>query len=108
MFYNVKKLFHDAEHHVAHLVVDDALARNGAFFETVERGRIVLVIDDDDVGIFRCENLFRLAFVQLTEFFSYIYASKIFRFMNGARFRESPARPAMRRRPPRSSPPYGV
>ena len=58
-------LFHQLKHEVAHLVVDDALARDGALFQPVKRRGVVLIIDDNQVGIVRREYLFCLSFVQL-------------------------------------------
>ena len=53
---------------VAHLVVDDTLAGDGAFFEAVEGGGIVLVIHDQQLGIVGLKNLFGFSFVQLFQF----------------------------------------
>ncbi len=59
-------LFGEQAHEVvAHAVVDYALADDSAFFKTVERRRVVLVADDDQVGIARCKHLFGFALVKL-------------------------------------------
>ena len=50
---------------IAHVVVDDTLALNGALFQTVESSRIVLVIDDQQFGIIRAEYLLGLSFIKL-------------------------------------------
>ena len=62
-------LFEHSHHHIAHLVVDDALARDGTLFEPVERGRVVLVRHDDEIGVVGGIHFFGLAFVNLFEFF---------------------------------------
>ena len=58
-------LLEQLEHVVAHHVIDRALARNGALLLAVERGRVILVGDDDEVRIVGCEYLLGLAFVKL-------------------------------------------
>ena len=50
---------------IAHVVVDDTLALNGALFQTVESSSIVLVIDDQQFGIIRAEYLLGLSFIKL-------------------------------------------
>ena len=75
-------LFQIGHQAVAHLVVDDALARNGAFFQPVESGGVVLVIHDQKLGIVGGENLFGLALIQLLQFFHlclppYVYSLSV-------------------------------
>ena len=50
---------------VGHLVVDNALAGDGALLLTVECGCIVLVVNDYEICIVGSEYLLSLAFVQL-------------------------------------------
>ncbi len=54
---------------VGHLVVDDALAGDGALFQAVERRGVVLIVHDAEIRIVRCKDLFGLAFVKLFLFF---------------------------------------
>ena len=61
-------LFQVLHQAVAHLVVDDTLAGDGAFLEAVEGGGIVLVIHDQQLGIVGLKNLFGFSFVQLFQF----------------------------------------
>ena len=61
-------LFQVLHQAVAHLVVDDTLAGDGALFQTVEGGGIVLVIHDQQLGIVGLKNLFGFSFVQLFQF----------------------------------------
>ncbi len=61
--------FQQTEEMVGHLVVDHAFAGDGAFFQAVERGCIVLVVHDDDLGIVGCIDLLRFAFVNLLQLF---------------------------------------
>ena len=73
------KISHQA---VAHLVVDDALACDGALFQPVEGGGVVLVIHDQEFGIVGGENLFGLALIQLLQFFHlclppYVYSLSV-------------------------------
>ena len=60
-------LFQVGHQAVGHLVVDDALALDGAFFQAVEGGGVVLVLHDQLLGIRGGEDLFGLAFVQLLQ-----------------------------------------
>ena len=50
---------------VAHLVVDDTLAYDGALLQAVEGSGVVLVVHDQQFGIVGSEDLLGLAFVQL-------------------------------------------
>ena len=63
---------------VADLVVDDALGFDGALFQAVERGRIVLVVDDQQFGVVGFKDLLGLAFVELVQFFDLHSASTSF------------------------------
>ena len=58
-------LLQKLEHVVAHYVVDNALAGNGALLFAVECGCIVLVVNDYEIRIVGSEYLLSLAFVQL-------------------------------------------
>src|SRR5699024_10972583 len=58
-------LFKLLHHEVRHLVADDAFSDDGALFGAVEGGRVVLVVDDDEVRVRSRENLFGLAFIEL-------------------------------------------
>ena len=58
-------LLEQLEHVIAHYVVDNALAGNGALLLTVECGCIVLVVNDYEICIVGSEYLLSLAFVQL-------------------------------------------
>ena len=58
-------LFHFGHQAVGHLVVDDALSEDGAFFQAVERGGIILVIHDEQLGIIGFEYFFCFALVDL-------------------------------------------
>ena len=57
--------FKQTEHKVCHLVVDNALADDCALLLAVERGCVVLVINNNIVGVVCCENLLRLALIKL-------------------------------------------
>ena len=50
---------------VAHLIVDDTFARNGAFFQAVESCGIILVVNDIPLRIIGLIDLFCLAFIDL-------------------------------------------
>ena len=50
---------------VGHLVVDGPLAGDGALFQAVKGGGVVLVGDDDQVGVVRGEDLLGFALVEL-------------------------------------------
>lgn len=52
---------------VGQLVVHNALVTDGALLLAVAGGRVVLVVNHDDGGIARRENLLGLAFVHLIE-----------------------------------------
>ena len=52
---------------VGHLVVDDALAVDGALLQAVECGGVVLVGNDELLGVLGGEDLLGLAFVQLLQ-----------------------------------------
>ena len=52
----------------AHFVVDDSLAGDGALFQAVEGGGVVLIGDDDHVGVVGGKDLLGLALVQLLQF----------------------------------------
>ena len=56
---------HSGHQTVRHLVVDNALACDGAFFQAVQRRCVILVVDDDERGVIRGVDLLRLAFVNL-------------------------------------------
>ena len=58
-------LLHLGHQAVGHLVVDDALADDGTLLCAVKGGGVVLVGNDDEVGIFGGVNLLGLAFVEL-------------------------------------------
>ena len=58
-------LFHFGHQAVGHLVVDDALAEDSAFFQAVERGGVILVIHDEQLGIIGFEYFFGFALVDL-------------------------------------------
>ena len=58
-------LLEQLEHVIAHYVVDNALAGDGALLLTVECGCIVLVVYDYEICIVGSEYLLSLAFVQL-------------------------------------------
>ena len=67
-------LFHLRHQAVGHLVVDNALAHNGAFFQAVQRGSVILVGYDHQGGILRCINLLGLSFVQLLFLFHHAFS----------------------------------
>ena len=50
---------------VGHLVVDDALAHDGALFQTVQSGGVVLVVHNDQFRVVGSIDLLGLAFVNL-------------------------------------------
>ena len=50
---------------VGHAVVDGALTGDGALFQAVERGGVVLVGHDEQLGIVGAEHLFGLALIDL-------------------------------------------
>ena len=52
---------------VAHLIVDDPLTADGALFQSVERGGIILVLHNVERGIVRCKYLLGLSFVKLLQ-----------------------------------------
>ena len=54
---------------VGNLVVDNPLFGDRAFFQTVKRGRVVLVINDVGIGIIGFKHLFRFSFIKLFQFF---------------------------------------
>ena len=54
---------------VAHLVVDDALARDGTLFQAVEGGSVVLIGDDQLLGVVSGVDLLGLALVEQFLFF---------------------------------------
>ena len=62
-------LFQFLKEHGAHLVVDDALAFDGAAFFAVECGRIVLVFDHVERVVAGLEYFLCFAFVQLFQNF---------------------------------------
>ena len=53
---------------VGHLVVDGTLAGDGALLQAVKGGGIVLIGDDDHVGVLGGIDLLGLALVQLLDF----------------------------------------
>ena len=57
-------LFQPAHEKIAHTVIDNALARDTALFQTVERRGVILVADDEFFGIVRTIDTFSLSFVQ--------------------------------------------
>ena len=57
--------FQQCHEPVAHLVVDHALALNGALFQTVEGSGIILVLNDQQLRIVSGKNLLGLAFIKL-------------------------------------------
>ena len=60
-------LFKPCHEAVGHLVVDNAFARDGAFFQAVEGGGVVLVVHDVQVRVVGFEDLLGLAFVELLQ-----------------------------------------
>ena len=62
-------LFQVGHQPVGHLVVDNALALDGALFQAVEGGGVVLVLDNQLFGIVGGEDLLGLALIQLVQLF---------------------------------------
>ena len=62
-------LFQNLHQIIGHAVIDDTLAADRPLFESVERGRVVLIGNDHESGVVRCEYLFRFAFINLFSFF---------------------------------------
>ena len=58
-------LLHLGHQAVGHLVVDDALAHDGALLQAVQSGSVVLVVNDDQVGVVGGVDLLGLALVNL-------------------------------------------
>ena len=58
-------LFQQRKEEVRHLVVDNAFARNRAFFQSVERRGVVFIRNDDERGIVGGEYFFCFSFVEL-------------------------------------------
>ena len=58
-------LLHLGHQAVGHLVVDDALAHDGALLQTVQGGGVVLVVHDDQIGVIRLKDLLGLALINL-------------------------------------------
>ena len=58
---------------VAHLVVDDALARDGAFFQAVKGRGVVLVVDDKKCGIIGFEYFLCFALIELFQLLHRIF-----------------------------------
>ena len=65
--------FQHLHQEVAHLVVDDALALDGAFFQAVKGGGIVFVVHDVALGVAGFVNLFGFAFIELFELFHVVF-----------------------------------
>ena len=63
------RLFEDLHEHIRHAVVHDALARDRALFKSVERGRVVLVVDEYDFIVVRRKYLLGFSFVKLLAYF---------------------------------------
>ena len=61
--------FQHAHQVIGHAVVDLALAGDGALFEAVESGRVVLIIHNVQIFVRRGEYFFGLALIQLLRFF---------------------------------------
>ena len=53
---------------IRHFIVNHALTGNGALFQTVESGGVVLVVHDEPLGVIGFENLFGFALVNLFQF----------------------------------------
>ena len=66
---DVRFLFELLHQQVAHLVVDDALADDGALLQTVERGRVVLIGHDIAFGVVGQKYFLCLTFIELFTFF---------------------------------------
>ena len=58
-------LFDPPHQMVGHLVVDDALARNGALLQAVEGGGVVLVVHDVKFRVVGAEDLLGLSLIEL-------------------------------------------
>ena len=58
-------LFEQLHQEVGHAVVDGAFAGDGAFFEAVIRGGVILIGDDDKVGVLGRVDLLGFSFVEL-------------------------------------------
>ncbi|MPM70299.1 hypothetical protein SDC9_117254 [bioreactor metagenome] len=70
--------FHALHEIVGHLIVDDALANNGAFFRPVESGGVILVIHNVALGVVGFEHLFGLALVNLFQLLHIVFLPKLF------------------------------
>ena len=57
-------LLQQAHKGIGHLVIDDALAGDGAFFQTVESSGIIFVGYDQKIGVFSRVDFFGFSFVQ--------------------------------------------
>ena len=64
---------------VAHLIVDDALSGNRALFQAVKRGRIILIIHDQQFGVIRSKDPFCFSLVELFQLF-HICSSHYYHF----------------------------
>ena len=105
-------LFQPLHQAVAHLVVDDALAGDGALFQSVEGRGIVLIGHNQQIRIIRGIDLFGLAFIKLFSFFHVGYLLFIYRchrslpeLLPRDRSRCSPPTPCWASRNPRPSHP---
>ena len=58
-------LFQHLKQVIAHQIIDNAFADNRALLQTVERGGIILVIHDEQLGIIGFEYFFCFALVDL-------------------------------------------
>ena len=72
-------LFQHRHEPVAHFVVDDTLADDGALFQSVERGGIILVCHDQKLGVIGGKHLLGFSFVQLLFRFHVCFLLFIFR-----------------------------
>ena len=91
-------LFQHLHQAVAHLIVDNTLTGNGALFQAVECGGIVLVFHDQKLGIVGLEYFLCLSFVQLLQFFHNVTFSFFGRKINGQNKKETKPPGAFTRR----------
>ena len=61
-------LFEHGHEPVAHLIVDHALAGDGALLQAIEGGGVVLVLHDQQFGVVGLEYFLGFSFVQLFQF----------------------------------------
>ena len=62
-------LLHPGHEAVGHLVVDDALAHDGALLQAVQGGGVVLIADNDEFRVIGGVDLLGLALVELFTLF---------------------------------------